>query len=724
MRKLAISALVAMSLAGCANPNGRPPSSGYNVFYTQGDHLKDLVTKKSFPDAIKLYDDHEAWFKDKAALAPLLDQAAAGYNETWQVMVDEAIAKCSALTWPVPREQWTQVKAALTSCKGSLSDYSSHKLLTGSRQAQGIGALQQVTDGISQRIQADATNQMKAENPDSGRNFFDDYPAKVTIPANLFVERLAATFSPQDDTRVFRIARTYSAQLSNKAVKDELLREVGENFRHMAKTGSIAQIVRLYKLALGNSLAPSTIPITVGYYAASADGAPFPVSLDRDIPFDWKPVATLGGSIDTDFVVALGLTRAILNRKVGNYAQVSSTFLAGYQTLPNPDYQTAVLNMQRAQQLMANARTNQITASQDVTCTAYGCSQNPWSQLSANIGMIAAQKAFNDAQQQINSTPQTIQKPVYQPYSYETAVILTVKNSEFVAFVGRPKQGVPDAYSKEVLYSKDFTLVYKVHEQDNGSGRSSSYSKEADVDSWEKQPVKLSLITLLTEGSEKKGPVWAQVPAAFDRKTAFASNVTQPKAHAGGKEGPASGDRRFGSVVVIKAADSLGSGFYIAADTILTNAHVVSGQTFITMQTYDGASINGKVLTADKRRDLALIKTQTTGTPAKLSGKEVSVGLPVEVVGHPQGLQYTLTRGIVSQVRTMPPASGVGSGLVSYVQLDASISPGNSGGPVYQDGSVIGVATWKVALKSSENLNFAVHRDEVASFLRENGISP
>lgn len=728
MRKQLLVAALALVMTGCANPNGGPPASGYSIFYSQADHLKDLVAKRSFDEAVKLIDDQDTYFSANAGkVEGLLSQAAIGYNESWQPKIDEAIAKASAVSWPQPREKWAQARSSLAFARSVLYGYGDHRLTVGPRRAEGIGALQQVLAGITQRIASDAPAQLRSENLASGRNFFADFPVSVDIPGVL-VERMKASFDPKgDDERIFTFARAYSSWASqNRMVKEELNREVEESFRQKAKTGSIQQIVMFYKRTLGASIAPKTIPVSVAVYTASAEGAPFPVTVSRDIPFDWKTATSLGGgSQNADFIMAVGPTRASLNRKVGSYNNVNSSFLAGYQSVPNPDYQTAMLNMQRAQQLMANARTQQITASNDVICNQFGCQPNGFSQLAASLGMIAATEKFNNAQAQLQSTPQTVQKPVYQPYTFETAVISTSKSAELAVFVGRAKGGIVDSYTKALDSAQNFTLAYKAHEKDQGSGRSSSYVTEAAVDAWEKQAVTASLVAMIAEGSEKHGASWQQASAAFDRK-AFASNLTQPKVHGGQKEGAGAGgaDRRFGSVVVIRTADSIGSGFFVTSDVILTNEHVVGRQSFITMKTYEGADINGKVITTDKRRDLALIKSTTPSVPVKMGTKEITVGAPVEVVGHPQGLQYTLTRGIVSQVRAMPPASGVGSGLVSYVQLDASISPGNSGGPVYQDGAVIGVATWKVNAKATENLNFAVHRDEVASFLRENGVSP
>lgn len=729
---MAVSLSVVALLSGCATPNGGPPESGYSVFFDQGDHLKNLVAKKDFDGAIKLYNEQEAYFVEhQAKLAPLLDQAAAGYNAQWQPKIDAVVSKILAITWPAPREKWPEIKNVFAEAKKVVADYGTAKLTAGPRRVDGMGGLQQAYKNIAERMIADAPRFLKTEDLASGRNFFFDYPIHGDL-LTAFIERLQASFDVQNyDDKILAIAKAYSGSVSrDKGVKPELSREVSELIRFKASRVPLSEIVAFYRRAAAASIAPQTLPVSVAVYSSSIGGASFQSAIERDIPFEWHDVSLsgLGGlSADVDFVVVMGPVRAAINRKVGDYSQINSRYLAGYRTDPNPDYKQAMLNMQRAEQVMANARSQQIASSNDITCNAAGCQQNPWSQLGANIGMIAAQNNYNDAQRALSNTPQTVQTPVYQAYSFDTAVITATKDVDFVVYVGKAKAGASVAYAKSVNATQSFKVAYKVNDQDtNRSSITSSYSTEAAADGWEKQPISMKLSDILAEGYQKSGAVgWQQVTANFEHAgQAFSTNVTQQKGPSAAASAADKGDRRFSTVVVIKTASTMGSGFFVTGDTILTNAHVVEGQRYVTMKTYEGVDLSGKVEAIDKRRDLALVKTQGTNGVVKLSTKEVAVGGAVEVVGHPKGLQYTLTRGIVSQVRTLPPVSGIGGGLVSYIQLDASISPGNSGGPVFQNGEVIGVATWKLASKDAENLNFAIHRDEVMSFLRENGVSP
>ena len=115
-------------------------------------------------------------------------------------------------------------------------------------------------------------------------------------------------------------------------------------------------------------------------------------------------------------------------------------------------------------------------------------------------------------------------------------------------------------------------------------------------------------------------------------------------------------------------------------------------------------------------RDLAILTTNAPECFAlELENTNAGIGTEVFAIGNPLGLEGTVTKGIVSATRTI--SSGI-----KYIQIDAGLNPGNSGGPlVNQRGRVLGVNTFK--LKGYEGLNFAVASDEVrAAFGRFLGI--
>lgn len=178
-------------------------------------------------------------------------------------------------------------------------------------------------------------------------------------------------------------------------------------------------------------------------------------------------------------------------------------------------------------------------------------------------------------------------------------------------------------------------------------------------------------------------------------------------------------DPRFDSVVVVYNPNgSVGSGFFVRPDLVLTNQHVVEGVQFVEMKLYDGQETFGKIVKTDVRLDLALVKVQTRGKPVRFyDQRNVDLGTTAEVIGHPKGLEFSVSRGVVSALRRLPSRQAPGGKDILFVQTDAAINPGNSGGPFFIGDEVVGVSTQKLAMVDVEGLGFAVHFSEVASFL-------
>lgn len=162
------------------------------------------------------------------------------------------------------------------------------------------------------------------------------------------------------------------------------------------------------------------------------------------------------------------------------------------------------------------------------------------------------------------------------------------------------------------------------------------------------------------------------------------------------------------STVVIKSYDAkgkpikLGSGFIISSDgRVITNYHVVSGAHRVAVRVEGNELRVERFLHLDKANDLALLKVGGRGfTPVRIGSSEnLTVGSRVYVISSPRGLENSLSEGIISAVRTM--------GSQKVIQITAPISPGSSGGPVFNaNGQVIAIATF--VLKESQNVNFAI----------------
>jgi serine protease Do len=134
-----------------------------------------------------------------------------------------------------------------------------------------------------------------------------------------------------------------------------------------------------------------------------------------------------------------------------------------------------------------------------------------------------------------------------------------------------------------------------------------------------------------------------------------------------------------------------GSGFIISSDgLILTNAHVVRDAKEVTVKLTDRREFKAKVLGSDPATDVAVLRIDAKGLPTVRLGnpKQIEVGDPVLAIGSPYGFEATATQGIVSaKGRSLP-----GDAVVPFIQTDAAVNPGNSGGPLFDgSGAVIGI---------------------------------
>src|SRR5436190_938152 len=170
---------------------------------------------------------------------------------------------------------------------------------------------------------------------------------------------------------------------------------------------------------------------------------------------------------------------------------------------------------------------------------------------------------------------------------------------------------------------------------------------------------------------------------------------------------------------------SLGSGFVISQDGyVLTNAHVVEGADEITVKFTDKREFKAKVIGADKRTDIALIKIEANGLPAVRFGdpQKLKVGEWVVAIGSPFGFDNTVTAGIVSaKGRSLPQEN-----FVPFIQTDVAINPGNSGGPLFNmRGEVVGINSQIYSRTGGfMGLSFAIPADvalDVQKQLKEKG---
>ena len=152
-----------------------------------------------------------------------------------------------------------------------------------------------------------------------------------------------------------------------------------------------------------------------------------------------------------------------------------------------------------------------------------------------------------------------------------------------------------------------------------------------------------------------------------------------------------------------------GSGVIFTADGyIITNAHVVEGAQQITVKLNDGTTYNATPVGSDSQSDIAVIKIDATGlTPAVLGDSDTNaIGETAIAVGNPSNLGVTSTDGIISALNRSVTVEG---NTMNLIQTSAAISPGNSGGGLFNSkGELIGIVNAKNADENAEGLGFAI----------------
>lgn len=172
--------------------------------------------------------------------------------------------------------------------------------------------------------------------------------------------------------------------------------------------------------------------------------------------------------------------------------------------------------------------------------------------------------------------------------------------------------------------------------------------------------------------------------------------------------------RLLPAVVRVETPSAFGTGFFVRADTILTNVHVVQGNVSVTVRRASGDTVPARVENQAPELDIAVLHLDAPvdGQPTIPlgSGATARAGEEVLALGSPLGLQNTVTRGIVSAIRSV--------GGVTLVQTDAAINPGNSGGPLVDtSGRAIGITSLGMRSAVAQGLSFAVAIDHAADLL-------
>ena len=172
----------------------------------------------------------------------------------------------------------------------------------------------------------------------------------------------------------------------------------------------------------------------------------------------------------------------------------------------------------------------------------------------------------------------------------------------------------------------------------------------------------------------------------------------------------------YESVFVVYSGISMGSGFAVGKDGVITNAHVIRNQRNIRLETYGGETLSAELIAMCRDRDIAILGVHGADfRPFAIAYyTDMNIGENVYTIGAPNSMSFTLTKGVLS-------ATGRRIGRHEYLQTDAAINRGNSGGPlINEEGAAIGVNTLTVS--NAEGIGLAIPMPVVNAYIRENGI--
>ena len=427
----------------------------------------------------------------------------------------------------------------------------------------------------------------------------------------------------------------------------------------------------------------------------------------------------------------LNLENGIASREITSKKNETSKYVSGQRERYNPSYGVAQSRVSTAQSNLAQARANDARRqSQSNNCTA-GILACAFAEALLNE-TNAAEREYEAALKNLSNTSSVIIEDIHTEYLVEKLEIEASKKQTLNAMLIDFDRGIVRRKSYPLEDSKKFTVINsEVAPTDtNKTKLTGGTSKEKEVDSWMKKNINVKnnykeiLIELI---DEKPTSMSSSKLFKFVNNTAntssFSSNQNNIESS---KDVKNIGDKEYiveDSILIVDTLDGMGTGFYVTNDLVLTNQHVVEDSEFVNLKSFDGRTFTGSVLDTDIATDLALLRVNNTGLPLSLeSNCSVSRRQEVFTVGHPKGYTYSTTRGIVSSIRVMPNPFYSAVGSKQYIQMDAAISSGNSGGPLFNSNErVIGVNTW--GRTDGQSLNFAVHCNEVKKFLRKNKVN-
>ncbi len=739
-----LACALALVVAGCQTTGSTSGEVKYGLFFSPADHIEELLAQDDFRAASEVYEaEHDYFSEDSEKRQLLADELAKRLLLELEPGLVRAREDLDGVVWPAAVGIWPTIQLAIASGEKALWDLRGHQILTeAAYRPASVDQLERSLEAVTGNISASADAMFRQYDIRRQENFFDVYPVDL-------------------NGRGFFANKSWGDRLDGLTIAD--LKRVLDNYEQYLSDGMKVRLgTRFYEERLAQSTTEKTSGLRHMIAAVSATkksgfelnripGAKvalvevtsktllkkgeieFPISIDVDLPFE-AAKAELDRVFDNpiarnaDIIILLDVALAETDRVIERLERVASEYQSGTRSEPNPSYAQAQNYLNAAQMELQNAQIAKAGADAQY-CYGWGCLGKAIAQ-GIHAGVVGKKREqYQAAMSELNTKPIMVEKPVYSPYTFNKAYIDAAKVATVNYYVidRRTKTYFRDTF--DARQTESFVVAYEVHPNErNRRSQLRDTNKENEVVRFEEAEIDIKLSSILDQFLTKSAKL-RPLPTLVAIRKQILSDKNRVLAAVRGREYtavPARQDARFEMTVVIyNPGGSLGSGFFVADDTVLTNYHVIEGTKFVEIKMFDGQESFGKVIAHDIRLDLALVKVQARGVPVQFLGKkEISLGETVEAIGHPNGLEFTITRGVISAMRERESLYTPGAKMVRFIQTDTAINPGNSGGPLFLGDKVIGVNNNKIVKDGVEGIGFSVHYSEVVGFLRKHGFKP